>query len=53
MVKFAVTREFNGRAFTTTYEGKLEGDSIKGTYDRPGIDSGGSSKTEWNARRQK
>src|SRR5687767_5672749 len=31
VIKFAVTREFNGQKFTTKHEGKLEGDMIKGT----------------------
>lgn len=52
-VKFTVTREFNGRSFSTKYEGKLEGDTIKGTYERPGFGGGEPSKTEWIAKRVK
>ena len=52
-IRFAVTREFNGRSFTTRYEGKLEGDTIKGTYERPSFDGGKAEKAEWLAKRQK
>lgn len=52
VVKFSVSREFNGRTFTTKYEGKLEGDTIKGTYERPGF-NGGAQKEEWIAQRQR
>lgn len=52
VVKFTVTREFNGRTFTSKYEGKLEGDSIKGEVERPGRD-GEVRKNEWNASRVK
>lgn len=31
-VKFSVTRERNGEKFTSKYSGKLEGDTIKGSY---------------------
>lgn len=50
-VKFAVTREFNGNKFTTKYEGKLAGEAIKGSYERPGFDGGEPVKREWNALR--
>jgi hypothetical protein len=52
VVKFTVTREFNGRTFTSKYEGKLDGDSIKGEVERPGRD-GDVRKNEWNASRVK
>ena len=52
VVAFAVTREFNGNKFTTKYEGKLNGDTIKGTSERPGRD-GGSTKRDWLAQRAK
>jgi hypothetical protein len=52
---FTVTREFSGRQFTTKYDGKVEGDTIKGTFERLNVggDSGAPSKSEWNAKRQK
>ena len=53
VIKFTVTREFNDRSFTTKYEGKLEGDTIKGTFERPGFNGGEAVKAEWVAKRQK
>jgi hypothetical protein len=50
-VKFAITREFNGTKFTTKYDGKLEGDSITGTFER--AIGGTPTKSEWHAKRQK
>lgn len=50
---FSVTREFNNNKFTTRYEGKVEGDVITGTYERPGLDGGAAVKREWLAKRQK
>jgi hypothetical protein len=51
-VKFSVTREFNGQKFTTNYDGKLEGDTITGSFERSGMNTKGPSKSEWHARRQ-
>lgn len=53
IVKFAVTREFNGNKFTSKYEGKLAGDTITGTSERPGMSGGEATKREWVAKRQK
>ena len=50
-IKFAVTRELNGQKFTTTYEGKVVGDTITGTFDRAS-NAKGPSKSEWIAKRQ-
>jgi hypothetical protein len=52
VVAFTVTREFNGNKFVSKYEGKLEGDTIKGTSERPGRD-GGATKRDWLAKRAK
>ena len=52
VVKFSLTREFNGRSFTSKYEGKLDGDTIKGHIERPGRD-GEVRKNDWNATRTK
>lgn len=51
-LKFTVTRSFNDRSFTTKYDGKLEGDTIKGTSERPGFNGGDPVKAEWLAKRQ-
>ncbi len=53
IVKFAVSREFNGRTFTTRYEGRLEDGAIRGTFERPGLNGGEPVKREWIARRAK
>lgn len=52
-IKFTVTREFNGNKFTTKYEGKLVGDLIKGSSERPSPNGGEPVKREWEAKRVK
>lgn len=49
-ISFSVTREFNGNSMVTKYVGKLSGDSITGTIERPGRD-GAMMKSEWTAMR--
>lgn len=53
VVAFSVTREFGGTRFVIRYEGKLEGDTITGTVERPGRDGGAARKREWIATRAK
>lgn len=53
VVKFTVTREFNGTKVATRYEGKLEGDSIKGSSERPNPQGGDAVKRDWDAKRSK
>ena len=50
---FSVTREANNAKMTTKYTGKLDGDSIKGTSERPGRNGGEPTKRDWTATRQK
>jgi len=52
-LSFSVTREFNGNKFTIKYSGKLDGDTIKGTSERPGQDGGDPVKRDWEAKREK
>jgi hypothetical protein len=52
-VAFSVTREFNGNSVTTKYEAKLDGDTLKGSTERPGRDGGAPVKRDWNATRAK
>jgi hypothetical protein len=48
-VSFKVTRERQGQKFTTKYQGKLSGDTIKGSAES---DFGGEvRKREWEAKR--
>jgi hypothetical protein len=50
-VKFSVTREFNGQKFTTKYDGKLEGNTIKGSFERGGMNGKALPKSDWLAKR--
>jgi len=52
-LSFAVTREFNGNKVTMKYEGKVEGDTIKGTRETPGRNGGEARKRDWTATREK
>jgi hypothetical protein len=51
-VAFSITREFNGNKRTSKYEGKIEGDTIKGTIERQTRD-GTTQKSDWTATRAK
>jgi hypothetical protein len=54
MVAFEVAREFNGNKFVTKYSGKLEGDTITGSTERPGRGEGAApQKADWVAKRSK
>jgi len=50
-ISFSVTRERNGQKFTTKYEGKLTGDTIKGktSFER----NGETQSRDWEAKRDK
>jgi hypothetical protein len=50
-ITFKVTREFNGNKFVIAYEGKLDGDTIKGTskFTRDGE----TQSRDWEAKRAK
>jgi hypothetical protein len=52
-VTFSVDREIGGSKFTIKYNGKLEGDALKGSVELPDLGGGGPSKTDWNAARDK
>jgi hypothetical protein len=52
-VAFNLELEFNGNKFVTKYSGKLDGDTIKGSVERPGRDGGAPVKTDWVAHRAK
>ena len=52
-VAFTVKREYNGNSFVIKYDGKLAGDSITGTIERPSREGGGTTKVDWKATRQK
>jgi hypothetical protein len=48
---FKVTREFNNQKFTTKYEGKLSGDTIKGKAETEF--NGETRSRDWEAKRAK
>ena len=50
-IAFDVQREFDGNKFILKYQGKLDGDTIKGTIEVPGMDGGEPRKVDWNAKR--
>ena len=52
-IAFSLVREFNGNKFVTKYEGKLDGDTIKGTVTSPGRGGGEPLPREWTASRAK
>jgi hypothetical protein len=52
-IAFSVVREFNGMKMVTKYAGKLAGDEIKGSIERPGRGEGQPpQKTDWLAKRE-
>ncbi len=52
-IAFNVELDFNGNKFVTKYSGKLDGDTITGSVERPGRDGGAPTKTDWVAKRAK
>ena len=52
-IAFVTEISFNDTKFVIKYAGKLEGDAIKGTIERPGRDGGAATKADWNATRVK
>jgi len=52
-VAFKVERDINGSKFVIQYQGKQDGDTIKGTVEISGNAAGGDgSKLDWNAKRE-
>jgi hypothetical protein len=51
-ISFSVKREFNGNAFVTKYNGKVEGDTIKGKVEAPGRQGGDPTSRDWEAKRE-
>ncbi len=51
-VAFSLVREFNGNKIVTKFTGKFDGDTIKGSSERPGRGEGAAPmKSDWNASR--
>ena len=51
MISFTVTRTFGDNTFKMTFSGKLDGDTITGTMERPDMNGGAPVKTDWKATR--
>ena len=52
-VAFKVERDINGSKFVIQYQGKQDGDTIKGTVEISGNAGGGDgNKLDWNAKRE-
>ena len=51
VIKFDVVRDLGGKKYVVSYQGKIEGDTIKGTIEAPGHDGGEAMKLDWNAKR--
>ncbi len=52
-IAFTVTRTFGDNTIKMAYTGKLDGDTITGSFDRPNPDGGDPVKTDWKATRVK
>ena len=52
-VAFSVKVTWGDNSFVVKYAGQLDGDTLKGTIERPGRDGGDPTKTEWVAKRAK
>ena len=50
---FSVEREYNGNKMVIKYTGKFEGDTIKGSIERPSRNGGEATKVDWSATRVK
>ena len=51
VIRFDVERDLGGQKYVVKYQGKMEGDTIKGTIEAPGHDGGEGVKLGWNAQR--
>jgi hypothetical protein len=50
-IAFSITRTMGGNSMTFKYSGKLEGDTITGSFERPNPDGGDPVKVDWKATR--
>ncbi len=52
-IAFSTELQFGDNKFVIKYTGKLDGDTIKGSIERPGFNGGDPTKTDWTATRAK
>lgn len=50
-IAFSVVREMGGNSITIKYSGKVAGDTITGSFVRPGMDGGDPVTADWKATR--
>ena len=50
-IAFSVVRELDGNKFVIKYQGRLVGETLKGTIEIPDFGGGGPWKIDWNATR--
>ena len=50
-ITFNLVQDRNGTMRTNKYDGKITGDTIKGTVERPARGGGDPTKTDWEAKR--
>jgi hypothetical protein len=50
-IAFTTVATFGDNKIAIKYTGKLDGDTIKGSIERPGRDGGAPTKADWNATR--
>ncbi len=51
MIRFDVVRDLGGKEYVVKYQGKIEGDTLKGTIEAPGHDGGAGVTLDWMAKR--
>ncbi len=51
-ISFSVVRDMGGNSMTNKYSGKLAGDTINGTMERPGRGGGAPTSSDWEAKRE-
>jgi hypothetical protein len=50
-ISFSVVRDMGGTSMTTKYNGKIDGDTIKGKVERPSRDGSPATPADWEAKR--
>lgn len=51
VLAFTVDREIGGNKFTLKFQGKVEGDTVKGSVEVPGMNGADGRKLDWNGQR--
>ncbi|GEP43893.1 hypothetical protein BGE01nite_31840 [Brevifollis gellanilyticus] len=51
VIRFEVVRDLGGKKYVVKYQGKIEGNTIKGTVEAPSHDGGEAQKLDWSAKR--